>query len=479
MASFRANKARAERIGRQRPTVERRISSAERRRNGQVRVGGHPANGNGHERSAGPDSDRDDSSRPGGAVSGATASLLNHTTQLARLLITALEGRRWLDAYLLAAGMDQIVADQLHSESDRPDGARPGSELPLVWARRLASLVDRLADAVAGQAPAPARRGELVDEGLALAHDLGRLPERFRRDLVRLPACFHHLDQEPADLGRLVDLFAERWPDRERPLLAVGVRSSGSYLAPLHAALLRARGYQSVRVLTVRPGHGLLEPERGLVRSLARRGGLALLCDDPPVTGASIARVANELQGAGLPADAIVLLLQLFAGESLPPNLHRFHAVLLPWIRWAVIERLRPERVERMVSDLLAPGSSLVCATPVPLPKPRSPRRHARARYRLRVRDATGVERDEEIVVEGAGLGYFGAAAAAGSARGPRVFGIENGLLCREWLPEEETPRAVEPLDEDSRRAESAVESLGGARRFPVAEDLGLGVQPA
>jgi len=46
------------------------------------------------------------------------------------------------------------------------------------------------------------------------------------------------------------------------PLLCVvGVRTSGSYLAPLCAAALRAAGVTSVAVLTYRPGRPLRRAE--------------------------------------------------------------------------------------------------------------------------------------------------------------------------------------------------------------------------
>jgi hydroxymethylpyrimidine pyrophosphatase-like HAD family hydrolase len=449
-------------------------------------------------------------SETGSGASTAVSNLLNDTTALARLLVTAMRGKSWLDAYLLAAGMAQIADDQLHPElhpldsagdilADHPHSvgpatgrvaariasaarqtvpAWPGSRRALRWSRDIAALVDRLADAVAGRPPSVAQHAQLVRVSSAIARDLDQLPTRFRRDVVRLPACFHGLDQEPSDLARLVAGFAERWPDRARPLLVVGVRTSGSYLAPLHAAFLRAAGYENARVLTVRPGRGLLRHERSLVRSLAERGGLALVSDDPPVTGASIARSADQLQSAGLSADAVVLLLQVFAGESLPAALHRFHTVLLPWNLWAVNQKLKPERVERIAADLMGSDSSVVSATPVQLPKPRPARGHARARYRLRVRDAAGAERDEEIVVEGVGLGYLGdpahAAATAFAPYGPRVLGLENGLLYREWLPDERRLGALQPADEGLVATAIAAYVAERHRAFPVADDASL-----
>src|SRR5205823_2952568 len=81
------------------------------------------------------------------------------------------------------------------------------------------------------------------------------------------------------------------------------------YLAPLCAAALGELGYERVATLSVRPGEPLLRGESGLLREVARNGGMALLLDDPPVTGRSIATVAGQLHRAGLPQSAIVPLL--------------------------------------------------------------------------------------------------------------------------------------------------------------------------
>src|SRR5262249_27113639 len=55
--------------------------------------------------------------------------------------------------------------------------------------------------------------------------------------------------------------------------------------------------------------------------------------DDPPGTGGSLARV---IRGLGVDNASVVLLLQLFDGQELPPALSSFAAVCLPWAEWAV-----------------------------------------------------------------------------------------------------------------------------------------------
>jgi hypothetical protein len=73
-------------------------------------------------------------------------------------------------------------------------------------------------------------------------------------------------------------------------MAVVGVRTSGSYLAPLIAALLQKYRYHAVEVFTMRPGYPLSSGQRSALRALAQRGGRAVLTDDPPASGKALAK---------------------------------------------------------------------------------------------------------------------------------------------------------------------------------------------
>ena len=161
-------------------------------------------------------------------------------------------------------------------------------------------------------------------------------PPRGRRQ----PACFRRSDQHPDDVRELVARFARLQPERDRPLLVAGVRTSGVYLAPLAAAALRASGYRDVRVITLRPHRRLRADQRAAVRSVAARGGLGLVRDDPPASGSAVGAVAGDLARRGLD---VVLLLAVFGDrEALPPRLRDFRFVVLPERDWTVTARLEP-----------------------------------------------------------------------------------------------------------------------------------------
>ena len=207
----------------------------------------------------------------------------------------------------------------------------------------MAGLVDDLAEVViAGRDD----RAAVADRCRRTVLGIKLLPATVRRSVVRLPVCFHHFDQRPEDLKLLAERFSGRDGGRKRPLLVAGVRTSGSYLAPLIAAALRRRGYASVRVLTLRPGRALLAEERALVRAVRRGGGQVLLTDDPPVTGRSLAAAAVQLERLGVSRSAIVLLLAL-ERTAVPQALSPYNAVILSSQDWCVHSRWIPTWCDR------------------------------------------------------------------------------------------------------------------------------------
>src|SRR5207245_11065931 len=151
----------------------------------------------------------------------------------------------------------------------------PGAGHLDAWQRDMAALVEVLADAVVGEAWH--NSGLLLARASRLRSGLAALPSGARRSVLRLPSCFRNFDQHPDDLERLTDDVSLMLPDRSRPVAVAGVRTSGSYTAPLHGAHLRARGFETVRVLTFRPGQRWRRFELEAPRDVQAAGGTVLL----------------------------------------------------------------------------------------------------------------------------------------------------------------------------------------------------------
>jgi hydroxymethylpyrimidine pyrophosphatase-like HAD family hydrolase len=341
--------------------------------------------------------------------------------------------------------------------------ARGGGTRRAAAARdEIGRLLGRIADDVAAAA---LERGDLVPAGrrphggdvassdlaALLSQRLSEVPEVVRREVARPPGCYAHFDQHPVDCARLVERFAARWPDRDRPLLVLGIRTSGSYLAPLSAALLRHAGYHDVQVMTLRPSWRLPRTDAKRLREAAARDALAAPVDDAPRTGAQLAHVADLLRRSGFPVGSIVPLIQLFGGpEAVPKPLRQYPAVVMDWEQWSVHERLAPASVRATLEELLTgsrsrqePPADVVGVAAVEQAEPVAVlppgRGHVAASYLATLERSDGGLERRRIWAEGVGLGCFGrralAIADAMGAELPAVHGVRDGLVFGDAAP--------------------------------------------
>ncbi|MDQ6614886.1 MAG: HAD hydrolase family protein [Actinomycetota bacterium] len=404
-------------------------------------------------------------------------NLLMTLPELGSQLAARLAQRDWDSAYLLAAAMNQVAEDNLEGPGhllgnraeivsrvagrlDRPVSA-PALALMVSatratrrmtsshrrladWQREIATLTGDLANVVLNPESPKVEPGRLSATAARLRIGLGALEPTALATPCRLPSCFHSFDQRPEDIVRLSDETVHRWPDRDRPLVVVGVRTSGSYLAPLHVARLTDRGFRA-QAVTMRPGHRTGSETRDSIRRAVAHGGLVLLVDDPPATGTTLVEASAELERLGVPRDALVLVLAVFGAEALPARLQRYQSVLLPWERWSVHERLAAAAVSAALSELvcgregLDPGGGQWRCRLVSSPNHAADRGHVSARYRAARVGPDGDEGAPDIFVEGTGLGYFGEHALAVAAAlpcSPPLLGHHDGFLYRHWLPQ-------------------------------------------
>ncbi|MBR7831415.1 HAD hydrolase family protein, partial [Actinospica sp. MGRD01-02] len=437
---------------------------------------------------------------------------------LARLHTAAADGDV-LDAYLAACGIDQIVedvqrataglarrtADHLEVDAHGAPGRTALRSLDAVaavrgltpahrelahWRSRLRILIAVLADLDAGN---PRLDGALADldagnprlDG-ALAALGEHVPQRAARLLagavLRPPTCFRSFDQHPRDIDELIDRFAARYPDRARPLLILGARTSGSYLAPLAAARARALGYRDVTARTIRPGERLMPGETRTLDRIRHSGGIVVVLDDPPASGRSLARIARAAGHAGFPADRTVIAFAAFEGCETPKHLARYPAIVLPAADWDIRARLGTAGLRRTLPGLLPPGTPILAISDT---LPGIPTRLGHLAVPLTVTIATDHGPEQlPLVAEGAGLGYLGrhALAVADALTGsvPHVHGFADGVLLRDRDPRD--PVGPEPAPQPPPPDTLADYVAARARALPVTEDraaLLTGREPA
>ena len=380
--------------------------------------------------------------------------------ELRDALVEVAAAGQWLDAFLLATAMGQIVEDDLHGSRGAFDRIAEHLDSGRAVVHQMALTAATLVRAIHRRIPRQRRlvphREELLSLSVALAHaclapgvdettarDLRRrigvladpIPalDRVDQRAMRLPSCFRSFDQHPRDVVRLVAEYTRTTPVAT-PILVVGVRTSGSYLGSLAAAALSLQGVEDVDLITLRPGERLDRFQRRAVDVVKERGTVLIL-DDPPVSGDAIRRVARELERCGMAPEHIVLLVGTDdAMGRLPSVLDPFRRHVLTTEEWELRRRLRPDVVAAEVTAVVSDDWDFAEVEALPFQEASDGlRAHASVWLKATLRD--GPDHSEPVLVraQSVGIGLFGRHAVAIACRlgaiVPEVVGFRDGVM--------------------------------------------------
>jgi hydroxymethylpyrimidine pyrophosphatase-like HAD family hydrolase len=342
--------------------------------------------------------------------------------------------------HLLRGGLDLgPIRDRLPQRGIGSATRAVESSAALATRIRNAALEGELADRVVGL------RALALDLGAAIAADeaLSGLDKRVTallsrpgdRDIelkrCKMPACFRSQDLAPEDCFELARRFLLSTP-RPGRVLVVGIRTSGSYLAPLCAGWLREQGV-AVDYVTIRPkgSHLHLDPTSG------RLPDIALVVDDPPMTGGSLVATARRLEKAGLDRGRIRLLVPWGFEHALQPG-SRFRGAFDVYERielgpheWSAARELRSDEMRAWVGALYDRQPDQVAAGT-------SYWESGSEAGRSHLRQVFAVDGSGEVEVKGVGLGWFGyparLAAARLEGRVPPVLGFRGSFMASRRL---------------------------------------------
>ena len=352
--------------------------------------------------------------------------LLLTSEELLALGHSALERGDRRDAFLTVAGVSQIIDDYLDgldtsvrqvsglvAQSTGIATALPRAGVAIAQAvmirRRRSSKrlqlqrqVWALTNALTNNPGHPAREiAELTD----IARRLAKQSTSLRRSLARSPSCFRSFDQHPDDLAVQVERYAAALGTKPA-VLVVGLRTSGSFLAPLCAEQFRRAGFGQVTALSYRPGARLGPDARRQIKNAIRIGARCVLVDDPPASGSALREAADELISLGLASRSLTLFVPLMGSDEPPVALAGLDVVALPAAQWSIMRRLSFEEVTRALHHLL-PTVQLDRLELLMSPSVHARRGHFAALYRVSGTDERG-RFDYRLQVQGVGYGYFG-----------------------------------------------------------------------
>ncbi len=273
----------------------------------------------------------------------------------------------------------------------------------------------------------------------------------------RAPAAFLSQDLTHLDAVALARKFVAAFPDRNCPVLVLGLRTAGSYFAPVVHAYLKSEGYQHVDSATLRPKRGISSWEAARLARCASSGGLAVIVDEPCTTGYTVAKAVKLIHQAGLGTHQIVALLPthptLRNSITTPEYLSacQITVLLLEREEWHKRSLLELRAIEPVVQEyFLGRGyrsATLGCGPRLEqlsgtLKNLCVEKGHIRFKRisEVRLRDSAGKVETRYVLAKSIGWGWFSYHAFLVADRLspylPPVLGLRNGIMFTEWLPE-------------------------------------------
>lgn len=133
------------------------------------------------------------------------------------------------------------------------------------------------------------------------------LPKAAGTQRAKIPAFFRSQDFAPGDWLELSRKFVSAFAADGRPALVVGLRTAGSFLAPLSCAFLR-RHRSRVDCIAIRPSKALTEQEQSILRSAAEEEAWVLIVDESIHSEQTLAKAVKLLRHAGFSDQDMVVL---------------------------------------------------------------------------------------------------------------------------------------------------------------------------
>jgi hydroxymethylpyrimidine pyrophosphatase-like HAD family hydrolase len=419
-----------------------------------------------------------------------------------------------INVFLLACGITDAIDDYLAAE--RYDFSLAASVLPLAgvgvraadaltagwrtarsaclgnvrrWRKDWADRLDGFLKPFAVGGPSDPRA--FMESAAGLASMLRSRPRKLDRRRLRIPAAFRTQDLTHFDIIALADKLARVHPDRRIPVVAVGLRTAGSYFAPLVRARLAHAGYLDTSWVTIRPKRDLAAWERATLEDVARRGGVAAIVDEPPNTGSTVNKAVGLVRSCGFDPDRQSLLMPIhptrpdWAQGSAVVPLKGVRILTLEPGEWHKPRSLAAELVQRRIAEYFtARGYTRVRIVPSPtasafnakLQDLSEEKFHTRLKrvYEIEVQDDAERSETRYVMAKSVGWGWLGYHAFVVAERLsrflPPVLGLRDGVLYTEWLP------AAIAADEVGRKR--LVSALGRYTAMRVKE-LGLECDPS
>jgi hydroxymethylpyrimidine pyrophosphatase-like HAD family hydrolase len=308
--------------------------------------------------------------------------------------------------------------------------------------------------------PKPA---DLVQHCARLAH---LLPPRFPKSLwdarPKIPAFFRSRDFATHDCLELGKKYVDRFPAGDRPAMILGLRTAGSFLAPLLCAYLRSH-FAAADWIAVRPKKGLVSWERAALRQAMRRGARVVVIDESIHSGHTLITAIALLRRAGFKDDDMVVLnpaepaFPNWKDSGVFQSVPRIHTITLEPAERYKQRFLDSDAVHSLLNGYFKAGGYLsasvvagaetekVNATWRGSPPERVDVRLKRV-FEVHVTNAGGRKEIRRVLAKSVGWGWLGYHSFQVGRElqefVPPVVGLREGILFTDWLSQEDDTEA-------------------------------------
>jgi len=280
-------------------------------------------------------------------------------------------------------------------------------------------------------------------------------PARLQKMRLRIPAAYRSQDLTHHDILALGKKYRESGHASEGTHLVVGLRTAGSYFAPMLCGYLRSCGVPA-GYITMRP-KGYLHPRDQMLFSESTRGkDRIILVDEPVGSGKTVLNAISMLTGFGVPPGKIVLMIPShpangeWLDETMKLELGEVTAITLRPEEWYKQRRLTLPEIERAITPWFQEGGTVRLRLSenaetdhINAELARNPERafHVRLKKVVDVhlsKPGDAAESRIRLLIKSVGWGWYSYHAALAGARldgfVPELFGVRDGLMYSRWL---------------------------------------------
>ncbi len=295
--------------------------------------------------------------------------------------------------------------------------------------------------------------------------DLSRtvLPKKILNQAVTSPRAFRCQDLTPYDVLTLSKKYCLENTDKNKPILIIGLRSAGSYFAPVLRADLAKRGYNDISMLTLRPKKGASRNEKEKIQEFVNQDASIVIIDEPIYVGLTLKICIKILDELKVQRQSVSVLFPLHPSATdlnkteAPSALEGCHFITSSPDEYFKYGKLKKDKVQKQLEEyfLARDYKKVTLITDTNVHKfnkmlikqsENSWTEHLKRVYGVQLERQSGEIEIQYIIAKSVGWGWqsYRDFFAANCLKDfvPSILGLRDGILYSEWI--EDSPSVKE-----------------------------------